>query len=218
MGGLPGPRALLVPAVVGLLVLAAVGYVGWSRSQAQALEDFGEAPAWSLTDQFDRPLSADSLRGKAIVADFIFTNCPDVCPLLSLQMKKLQQRLRQEQLLGTRVQLVSFTTDPARDTPAVLRAYAEQFEAEPQGWSFVTGPEAELTTVLEKGFRVPMQRVPLARPALEAHDHGAAGGAGYSVIHTSRFVLIDPQGRVRGWYDGLDFDPERIVRDVRRVS
>src|SRR5947207_13924925 len=99
MSRLPHPRAVLIPTVLGLRLLALVGYRGWSLSQAKVLDDFGDAPSFTLTDQLERPLTLAELRGQIVVGDFIYTNCPDICPLLSLRMKELQERLRREQLL-----------------------------------------------------------------------------------------------------------------------
>jgi protein SCO1 len=212
-----GPSAVAVPLVLGLLLLAAVGYAGWSRSQAQSLEDFGHAPEFALTDQMDRPLRADTLRGKVVVANFVYTSCPDICPLLSMHMKSLQERLRQAQLLGGQVQLVSFTTDPARDTPPVLREYAARFGADPEAWRFLTGPEDEVRRTVEKGFFLAIQPVPARGTSPNGHDHGGEALAGYEVMHSGRFALIDRQGRVRAWYDGSELDTARVLRDVQAL-
>lgn len=160
MRWLPRPRTLAVPAIVGLMILGFIGYRGWTLIQAQPLEDFGEAPTFLLTDQMERSVRSEAFRGKVVVANFVYTNCPDICPLLSFRMKQLQDRLRDEQLLGTHVQLLSFTVDPARDTPAVLREYAERFQADPAGWRFLTGPEDEVTRLIYHGFHLAIQPIP----------------------------------------------------------
>ncbi len=111
--------------------------LGPEPQSGQQLEVFGSAPAFTLTDQYERPVQANDLAGKVVVANFIYTHCQDVCPLLTQQMRVLQDRLRQEELLGPEVQLLSFTVDPARDTPAVLREYAERHQADPATWRFL---------------------------------------------------------------------------------
>jgi protein SCO1 len=217
MNWLPHPRALVIPAVLGLLLLALVGYRGWTLSQARALDDFGDAPSFALTDQLDRTVRSDDLRGKIVVADFIYTNCPDVCPLLSFHMKELQEQLRREGLLGSRVQLLSFTTDPAQDTPSVLRAYAERYQADAQSWRFLTGREEEMTSLIEHGFHLAVQRVPMPGESHSGHDSADSERPSYEVMHGSRFALLDQQWRIRGWYDGQDLDIDRVVRDVRQL-
>jgi protein SCO1/2 len=122
----PLPRRLRIATfLTGLLItaLATAGYVALAGGWGKELENLFDAPPFALTDQLERPVRADELRGKVVVADFVYTNCTDVCPFLSAQMQGLQERLRREGLLGTRVQLLSFTVDPARDPPAVLRGY-----------------------------------------------------------------------------------------------
>ncbi|MBI3979686.1 MAG: SCO family protein [Chloroflexi bacterium] len=210
---LTGP---LVIGALGLLLLALVGYRSLSQNQATGPDVFGDAPAFALIDHLERPVRSGELQGKVVVANFIYTNCPDVCPLLSVRMQALQERLRRENLLGSQVQLLSFTVDPARDTPAVLRAYAERHRADPLAWRFLTGPEDELIPLVVKGFHLGVQALPPATDQGEhadGHDHQQF----YEVMHSGRFVLIDRQWRIRAYYDGRDLDVEQVVRDLRQV-
>lgn len=204
--------ALLVP-LAGLV--AALGMAGFGRLRAaDTLEVFGEAPGFlGLVDQDDRPTSADELRGKVVVANFIYTNCPDICPLLSARMRQLQERLRQQNLLGSQVQLLSFSVDPSRDTPEVLRAYAERNGADRAAWRFLTGPEELLIPLVVDGFRLGVSVLP---PQAATHDV-EGGHASYDVMHSGRFVLIDRDWRIRAYYDGRDIEPERVLRDVRQL-
>jgi len=181
------------------------------------LDDFGDAPAFTLTDQLERPLTLDELRGKIVLGDLIYTNCPDICPLLSLRMKELQERLRRERLLGSQVQLLSFTTDPARDTPEVLRDYAERYQADPDAWQFLTGPEDKLVPLIVEGFHLGVQALPPPPTSPSGHHHDEEAQNDYEVMHSTRFVLIDRQGRIRAWYDGRELEPDRIVADVRAL-
>ena len=214
------PRALRVVrgVSVGLSVvlLALLGYRQLVLGQARSLEDYGAAPTFQLTDHLERPVRSDELRGKVVVANFVYTGCRDTCPLLSVQMQALQERLREQQLLGDRVQLLSFTVDPEHDTPAVLRAYAERHDADPQAWRFLTGPADEVVQVIQGGFFQGV--VPLATP-VGAHSHPAGTGphSHGDVMHSNRFVLVDRQGRLRAFYDGLDLDLDQVVRDIRQL-
>lgn len=203
---------IAVPALT--LVAAAVGVAGWRRGQAAGLGDFGPAPAFALIDQDERPVHSEELRGRVVVASFIYTNCGDICPVLSARMHQLQERLRQAGLLGHRVQLLSFTVDPARDTPTVLRAYVRQYGAEPAMWRFLTGPVDEVVPLVVDGFHLGVEALP---PRQAAHGEHGDGSGTYEVMHSGRFVLIDRQGRIRAYYHGTDVDLTGVVDDIRSL-
>src|SRR6185369_16501073 len=112
-----------------------------------ALPVLGTVPAFSLTERGGAPLTQNDLRGKVWVADFIFTRCPDVCPLLTSRMRDLQKTLDEAR---ADVTLVSFTVDPGHDTPQVLQAYATAHGAGP-GWSFATGDRNVVSGLLRDG-------------------------------------------------------------------
>lgn len=196
-----------------LLLLIPTAYSRLGLSQAQGLVVLGEAPAFALTDHLERPVNSEELRGKIVVADFIYTNCKDICPLLSAWMKALQERLRQEKLLGSQVQLLSFTVDPTRDTPTVLRAYAERYKADPSAWRFLTGPEEEVAPLIVDGFHLGVEALP--PPTASAHEHDSSQD--YEVMHSGRFVLMDRQGRIRAYYLGQDFNLERVMGDIQKL-
>lgn len=217
MTGLRHPRALAISGALSLLLLALLAYRNLSLGQAKSLENFGDAPAFALIDHLERPVSSDDFRSKIVLANFIYTNCPDICPLLSLKMRAIQDRLSQEKLLGAQVQLLSFTVDPARDTPEVLRAYAERHQADSSAWRFLTGPEDELVPLIVQGFRLGVTALP-PKPVSQRVDSPAADGHGfYEVMHSGRFVLIDRQGQIRAYYDGRELDLEQTVRDIRQL-
>jgi protein SCO1/2 len=210
-------RVPIIGSVLGLLTLALLGYAGLNLAQATGLEDYGEAPRFVLTDHLERSVGSDELRGKVVVANFIYTNCPDVCPLLSVQMKTLQERLRHEGLLGSRVQLLSFTVDPARDTPTVLRAYAEQHRADPDAWRFLTGPEEVIRPLIVKGFYLGVQVLPPQATSPSGPAAHEAHQQPYEVMHSGKFALIDRQGRIRAYYDGNKFALDRVMDDIRQL-
>ena len=202
--------------VLGVLLILAGARTG-APGQAQesgAVGDFGAAPAFTLTDQLERPVSSDMFRGKIVIANFIYTSCTDICPLLSTQMQSLQERLRQENLLGKQVKLLSFSVDPVRDTPAVLRTYAERHKADPDAWRFLTGPEETVKPLIVDGFHLGVQALLPPTETNGTHSHSAASLEEYEVMHSGRFALIDQQGRIRTYYDGREFDLERVLRDI----
>ena len=160
----------------------------------RALSDF------SLIERSGKKIGLADLRGKVWIADFIYTHCPDTCPMQTADMAKLQDRWAKE----SELKLVSFSVDPERDTPTVLSEYAKRFKADSNRWLFLTGTKREITHLIEDGFHLLASSAP----------HGNHG----LILHSSRFVLIDGQGQVRGHYDNRD--PKamgRLEDDVTRL-
>ena len=157
------------------------------RPQPKALPIYSAMPDFALHDQDGRPASLADLRGKVWVADVIFTRCAGQCPIMSAHMKAIQDLLP----ASAPVRFVSFTTDPAFDTPPVLKKYAARYGADTR-WSFLTGEKPALRSVLVDGLKLSAQEKPAADQA-DAND---------LFVHSAKFVLIDKQGRIRAWFDG----------------
>lgn len=138
---------------------------------------------FELTTHTGAPITRASLRGRPVVLDFIFTTCTGPCPVVSGSMRELAASLR-----DTPVRLLSISVDPEYDTPEVLAAYAQRFEADAERWWFATGAEEEVERVLRSLW--------LAR----AKDPAAP--LGMQVTHSTRLVVLDGAGVVRGHYDG----------------
>lgn len=175
---------------------------GYRLSKAHSLEglsDFGPAPEFSLTERSGKTVNLADLRGKVWIADFIYTSCTDICPLLSAEMAKLQKRWRSQRDL----RLVSFSVDPARDTPQVLTRYAQHFKADAGRWLFLTGDKEQMSRLVQGGFHL---------SAAPADDAAANGNV---ILHSSRFVVIDRAARIRGYYDSRDAATlQRMINDV----
>jgi len=153
---------------------------------------FGQLPAFEHIDQDSQPFSRDTMAGTVWVTDFIFTRCPDVCPTLSARLATLQPRI--EAHSGQQpIKLLSISVDPAHDTPAILAEYGARFDAAPT-WRFVTGDEASVYETIE-GFK---QLADIQREA---------GKDVPEILHSQKFVLIDGQGEIRGFFDST---PEGI--------
>lgn len=152
---------------------------------------FGKAPDFSLTERSGQKFFAVDLKGKLWIANFIFTSCAGQCPMMSASMKKLQTLFPKE----TGVHFVSFSVDPSRDTPAVLSKYADSYQAEKNRWFFLTGGKEEINRILS-GF-------------LLSHADEPA-------MHSSRFILVDGEGQIRGFYDTAEAPSmTRLVQDVK---
>jgi protein SCO1/2 len=187
-----------------ILVLVMVGVIGagvWDqmRGERSTLPIRWPAPAFSLIDQNERTITDRDLRGHPYVAAFIFTQCAGPCPMMSSKMAGLQKTIR-----NPAVKLVSFSVDPERDTPAVLKEYAAKFGADPNRWHFLTGPTASIYAVAQ-GMKV------AARPA----------DADNPILHATYFILVDGNGQVREIYAGDHSEPgtlERLAKDADRLA
>jgi len=171
-----------------------------SFERAAALPVLGRVPAFTLTNRDGRVVRPADLAGAPWIADFVFTRCVSSCPLLSARLARLDRVLPPE--LGIR--LVSFSVDPAHDTPAVLERYARSLSAS-RRWLFLTGRQKaeEQLRRLSLGFKL----------ALEP------GAATEAILHSTRFVLVDAAGAIRGTYQALD--PEalrRLEADARALA
>jgi protein SCO1/2 len=163
----------------------------------------GQVPPFALTNRDGRPVTLASLAGRPWIADFVFTRCAASCPMMTARLARLGKDLP----AGEPIHRVSFTVDSAHDTPEVLARYADSFQAPPD-WFFLTGPEADLQRLSRQGFKLALD-VP----------QGAPGSTVEPILHSTRFVLVDGQGRIRGYYDGQDEEAmRRLVRDLRAVA
>jgi protein SCO1/2 len=200
--------------VVAMLALRLV-----PRSSA-SVPEYGSAPQFSLTDQLGRPVADRDLRGKVVLANFIYTSCPDICPTTSGQMRTMQDLLREAGLLDADVRLLSITFDPTRDTPAQLRSYAEGLRADPERWRFLTGEASTVRQVVVQGFAL---EVKVMAPAVPGQEHGnhstdAHAHSPYEVSHSGRFVLIDRSWHIGGYYESADLVPEQLLSAIEALA
>ena len=154
-------------------------------------------PDFSLVERSGKKITLTDLRGKIWIADFIYTHCTDTCPLQTADMAKLQDQW----INDNEVKLVSVSVDPERDTPRVLSKYAARFKADGKRWLFLTGSKEEIARLVEDGFR-------LAVASASSASHGSS-----IIIHSPRFILIDRQGQIRGYYDNRDPSSMQRLKD-----
>ena len=188
-------RALSIAMLVVLLATARLT----GRETAGAVETLpriGPAPEFTLTNQEGLRASLSALRGRVVAITFIYTTCVDTCPLLTAKMAGLQERLGRD--FGPRVQFVSITVDPARDTPAVLKRYAKQHGVQTAGWAFLTGSPSEIRAVAKQ---------------YGVYYRTLRG----NVDHTFLTSLVDQDGTLRVQYLGVRFDPNELLRDLQTL-
>jgi protein SCO1 len=184
-------------AVVGLLL----GMLAWpalapahEAGPEQRLPTIGAAPDFVLTSQDGAAVTIKDLRGKVVAVSFIYTSCPDVCPMLSDKLARVQDVLGPD--FGTRIAFLSITVDPEHDTPEVLKEYAELLDADLGGWTFLTGTQAAVREVARQ------------------YGVAVAKGADGQVDHTLLTTLVDRRGVMRVQYLGYRFDPEEFRHDL----
>jgi len=224
--------ALLLSLTIGGAAIVLLLQGAQIQSGTGAAAPIGPAPSFALVDQLGRPVSDADLRGKVVLADFIYTTCTDICPALTAQMASLRTRLAEEGLLGDEVVLLSISVDPARDTPEVMRAYSEPFGADPATWRFLTGDEAAIRQVVVDGFMLGVevmaaaaedaatQEAGTAHSAADGHsgDHDSGHGGDYEVSHSGRFVLIDRDWQIRSYYDSAALDQNELVATIQALA
>jgi cytochrome oxidase Cu insertion factor (SCO1/SenC/PrrC family) len=153
-------------AVILLSVLFGIGLWKWQgrlqrhgsdqERPLEGIKEFRAVPPFSLTERDGRRISLSDLKGKVWIVNFIYTNCPDTCPIQSAQMRQILEDFENEKDL----RLVSITVDPARDTPEVLSEYARRFSADPARWLFLTGDKEAIYKFAESGFRLGAMELP----------------------------------------------------------
>jgi protein SCO1/2 len=185
---------LLVPlALAPLMTAHAHDVASPSRWQAR-LPKIAPAPEFELTSQDGAQVALADFRGKAVAVTFIFTKCTDTCPVLTAMMSLVQDQLGTE--FGEKIAFISITVDPERDTPVVLKEYAQAFNANLSGWAFLTGPPEAIRDVTRR------------------YGVFASKTANGEVDHTFLTSIIDPRGILRVQYLGVRFDPEEFRRDL----
>jgi protein SCO1/2 len=201
----PAPkRSAAWKAILILIPVVTAGALFWLRqAQVQQLTNrtlatYGVLPSFELVNQNAEPFGSAQLAGKIWIADFIFTTCPGPCPIISTRMSELQKPLEK-----TDIHFVSFTVDPEKDTPEVLREYAEKVNAQPTRWDFLTGPREAIHSLSRDGFKLGL-------------SDGAEADGGPT--HTTRFVLVDRHGTIRGYYDALAPDAvTKVLADANHL-
>jgi protein SCO1/2 len=194
------PARLGIPRIGWIVAfLAAAGLIGLAYVSLKSmrppalpsnLEKISKVPGFQLTDQTGKSLTLEDLKGKIWAANFIFTRCKGPCPITTLRMQELHTKLKKAR---GNVALVTFTVDPEYDTPKVLKTFGEQQGSDPASWKFLTGTPDAIQKIVVDGLLQPLAKEPDGTPA-----------------HSTRIVLVDREGWLRGYQDGLD--PEAVQK------
>ncbi len=154
---------------------------------------------FSLTDQTGGTFTLADVGDRIIVSDFFFTTCPTICPKMTVEMARVQEVFKNE----PRLLLLSHSVTPEIDSVEALAAYADLHGADPDRWRFLTGPRKQIYALARRSY-------------FAALDEGDGGPDDF--VHTENFVLVDPQRRLRGFYDGTSpQDVDRLIGDIRKL-
>ena len=192
-------KRFIILLVFGLLLLSC-------KNKLPVIDEWG-VNRYNLIDQNNRPvIFPDFVKGKLVVMNYIFTNCPDICPINTNNMRLIQERIKKENI--TNVELVSLSFDPKNDTPEVLTKFAMVRNLDLNNWEFLTGNQATTDAVINK---VGVIAVPSDSTIFRD------GRKIYYYIHTDRISLIDTKGRIRKNYTGSKINIDEIVNDLKTL-
>src|SRR5437773_4069291 len=188
---------ILIP-VVTLALLLWMRQLEVNALRQRTVASYGTVPSFQLTNHNGQPFGSPQLAGKIWIADFVYTSCPGPCPLISSRMSELQKPLEK-----TDIHLVSFTVDPEKDTPEVLRTYAEKLHAQLKRWNFLTGSRPAIYALARDGFKLAVSN--------GSDETGLP-------VHSTRIVLVDRRGVIRGYYDALAPDAvTKLLADANHL-
>lgn len=195
------------PVLAGLLILAIVAVLAYPYMKQQQIPVLKAISDFTLENIDGTTYTFSESNGKVRLVEFIFTNCPDICPATTYNMSKLQEQLKAENLFGNKVEFLTITFDPEYDTPEVMQEYAEKFNADQSGWKFLRG-DAAATEAVTKDFGMAVMKLP-----------DVNSPSGYSITHTARMFLVDGDGNMRQAYGmAADMDMDLMLKEMKILA
>ena len=168
-------------------------------SSLQHVKKYHKIGNFSLLNQSGKKITLDNYNDKIFIADFFFTKCPSICPIMTDNMLELQKKIIEDDS----VMIISFSVDPKNDTVEQLNNYAEEKGIDQKKWNLLTGDKTKIYDLARKSFFV---------AELDNKDDN-------EIIHTENFVLVDPDRRIRGYYDGTNIDEVlKILDDIKTLK
>ena len=174
---------------ITLAVFVGIGSIFFQKPPQPSLPVYGRVGQFRLIDAQDQPFDSSRLNNKVWVTAFFFTTCSGICPIMTKNLKSLQDMYQ----AYPDVKFVSISVNPEQDTPQTLSAYAQKYAADTNRWHFLTGSREDVTKVAVRGFKV--------------------GSVDEPIFHSAFFVLVDRQGNIRGYYDGTNKDEVKKLSD-----
>lgn len=156
--------------------------------------------AFKMQNQEGRWVSPDQWKNKVVVVDFFFTHCPSICPKMTNNLKMVAAEYKD----NPNVLINSFSVDPERDSVATLHKYAEKYNIDPANWNLITGEKIEIYRLARKSF------------SIVATD---GDGGPTDFIHSDKLVLLDKEGKIRGYYDGTSkTEVKQLINDIKKLE
>ena len=181
----------IIPISILLCLMALLPFLILKKNkEPELLPLLGRLPPFVLINQNEEKVPTEEFWGAVLVVNFIFTSCPDSCPLLTSQMAKIQSMIEDPRYSD--VKLLSITVDPSTDTASVLKHYAEKYNANFNRWSFLTGSVSEVQKVVSDGFKISMQKQ-------GASDDAIKDVTIMDLTHGEQFVVVDKNGDIRAY-------------------
>jgi len=166
----------------------------WHVGRDHRIADF------SFVNQEGKTVTQEDYKGKIYVADFFFTTCQTICPIMTSNMEKVQDAIRNI----PDVMILSHSVTPDIDTPEILKAYAQKHHVDPKKWNLVTGDKKRIYEIARRSYLA-------VKTGSEAEM--------YDMVHTENFVLVDRKRRIRGFYDGTkEAEIKRLIEDIRFLT
>jgi len=183
----------VIGAMLIIFGITAVIVINWANLSRGNLPVYGTIPEFEFTERSGEPFGLDDMKGKINVVDFFFSNCHGPCPVMSGNMLELYRLYEHTD----RIQFISISVDPARDTLPRLREYADELGVTDNRWLFLYAPIEDVVELCEKGFMLAAEDLP--------------GN------HSTQFVLVDHLGQIRGYYSGIDEAEQELLKEHIRV-
>ncbi|HEX2866034.1 MAG TPA: SCO family protein [Ignavibacteriales bacterium] len=170
-------------------------------------DDLSNAHYVFLTQDSSRVVFPQNVKGKVVVLGLIFTHCPDICPLITNNMERIQKEAKKEGIND--ISFVSISFDPLRDRPSVLKEYADVREIDTSNWVFLTGRQSEIDSLKKQ-----LHYVSIAGDT----TYSESGEPSYFFVHTDRITLMDKEGRTRQEYKGSSLNVDEVMKDIKTLS
>ncbi|MBE1445778.1 SCO family protein [Paenibacillus sp. OAS669] len=185
-----------------VMLLMVISLYFWMTQERPILPVIKQAPDFKLLDVNGNPFQFHETDSKVRLVEFLFTSCPDICPMTTYNMVQIQNELKKQQLWGNKVQFLSITFDPEQDTPEVFKAYGDRMGMDYSGWTLLTGTETE-TADVAKSFGVMVQKLP---------DN--------TFVHSvTSLMLVDPTGKIRKIFKmGDEMNNDEIIKMIRQAA
>lgn len=192
-------RSIILLITAGIVVMAISGCDRLSVKDSFAGEEF------QLLDQFDESINfPEKYKGKVMLVGYVYTHCPDICPVITYNMRDVQRELDDEDDF----MLVSISFDPDRDTPEILHQYAENYRVNQANWRFLTGEKSNVDNLLDK-----LGIATVKTPTRFDENNTPI----YFIDHTDRVTLIDREGNIRMHYNGSELNSDEAIEDIRQL-